>query len=98
MAGGVGTAVSIGVTSLLPESEIRDTATDIISGAVGGIAAGKVMSRVKARAAQQRNRVTEERQALLGRGERLGGNPGISNLTNEPPRVQPDPHQQLNKC
>jgi len=73
-----------------------------VGGAIGGSLS---RSRTQARTRQQQNRIAQEQQALLepddaaisslsasrmrGRGQRLRGQTGISNITNQPPRQQP---------
>ena len=65
IGGAVGGAVSGAINSLLPDSEISHLVSNVAGGVVGGAAAPRIVSRFRARARGQQNRVNEEQQALL---------------------------------
>ena len=87
----------------MPGGEIGQGLAQVLGTVAGGAVANRIYNRAKTRARGQQNRINEEQQASLqpddtavttlsarsrGTGQRLGGNTGIRNITNSPPRQQ----------
>jgi len=94
-AGAIGSAVSGQAAKVIP-GEVGQGVAQVIGSIAGGAVGNGIANRARTRARGQQNIIDGERQALLqdadsavttyrtrGRGQRLGGNNGISNLTNE---------------